>query len=348
MERYEYFIKRLLLVIPTFIGITFVCFLICQFVPGGPMEQYMLSMRAIGGGGEAIAQNDGSSGSLSERQMEEIREAFGFNEPFVTRYMNWLIRDRMGMQMESYAYKGQTAWEVIAKRFPVSLIFGITGFVLTYLICIPLGIAKAIRNGSRFDVISSVVVFIGYAIPAYALGMVLRMLFCGTVEGLWDIFPAFGFTSDEFDSLTFGQKAQDIFMHMFLPVTCYVIGNFAVLTLLMKNSLLDQIGADYVRTVIAKGATARYAIWKHALRNSLIPLATGIGGILTIMFAGSVLIEKIFEIDGMGLLSLNAIVGRDYAVFMGTLALTSILGLIGNIIQDFCYILLDPRINFDR
>ena len=230
----------------------------------------------------------------------------------------------------------------------MSLVFGVTGFLLTYLVCIPLGMAKALRHGSPFDLASSVVVFIGYAIPAFAFGMVLKMCFCGTVDRLWDIFPVAGFQSDNFATLSLFAQTKDIAMHMFLPILCYMIGSFAVETLLMKNSLLEQVGADYIRTVLAKGGSWRRAVWGHALRNSLIPIATGFGGVLTVMFAGSVIIEQVFEIPGMGLLSLDAIVSRDYPVFMGILSITSILGLLGNILSDFCYVLIDPRINFQN
>lgn len=343
MERLEYFIRRLLLVIPTFLGITITCFVISQFVPGGPVEQYILQMRALSPTG---ASSSLPSEAIGEEQRRALEAHFGFDRPILERYWNWLWRDRMGMTVYSYRYTNRTVWELIRERFPVSLTFGITGFVLSYLVCIPLGIAKALRNGQRFDMISSVVVFIGYAIPAFAFGMLLRMLFSGTVDGFWDIFPLGGFRSDDWETLSFWGRVHDQFRHMFLPVLCYVIGNFAVLTLLMKNSLLEQIGQDYIRTVLAKGGTRTRAIWGHAFRNALIPIATGFGSILTVMFAGSVLIEKVFDIPGMGLLSLDAVVTRDYMVFMGIVAITSILGLLGQILSDFCYVLIDPRINF--
>ncbi len=346
MERMEYFVRRLLLVIPTFIGITFLCFLICQFVPGGPVEQAIQRMRGFGGG--EMGKGAGNTASISAAYEKQLKTHFGFDKPIPVRYWHWLVRDRIGMKMDSYKYPNKTAWQLIVERFPISLIFGVTGFVLTYLVCIPLGIAKAVRNGSAFDWLSSVVIFVGYAIPAFAFGMVLKMLFCGTVEHFWDIFPVAGYQSVNFAHLSLSEKVKDIFMHMFLPVTCYMIGNFAVLTLLMKNSLLDEIGKDYVRTVLAKGGSFRHAVWSHAVRNSLIPIATGFGAVLTVMFAGSVLIEQVFEIPGMGKLSLDAIIGRDYAVFMGILALTSILTLLGNILSDFCYVLIDPRINFQK
>ncbi len=346
MQRLSYFIRRFLLIIPTFIGITLVVFALIQLVPGGPVEQALLQMRGMQLG-EAASGAD-STGKITESYRKQLEIRFGFDRPFHERYIKWLIHDRLGMQMESYKFSNKTAWQLIKERFPVSLIFGITGFMLSYLICIPLGIAKALRNGTSFDFMSSAVVFVGYAIPAFAFGMVLKMLFCGTVEWGWDLFPLGGFQSTIYASLSPAGKIADRFLHMFLPVLCYVIGNFAVLTMLMKNSLLDQIGQDYIRTVLAKGGSSRRAIWGHALRNALIPIATGFGGIMTVMFAGSVIIERVFEIPGMGRLSLDAIVWRDYAVFMGILSLTSILGLIGRVISDFCYVLIDPRITFEK
>jgi microcin C transport system permease protein len=197
-------------------------------------------------------------------------------------------------------------------------------------------------------VASSVVVLVLYAIPAFAFGMILKTLFCGTSDHFFDVFPIGGFRSENWEDLTRWEQVKDQTHHMFLPVLCYIIGNFAILTILMKNSLLDQVAQDYVRTVLAKGGTMRRAIWGHALRNAMIPIVTGIGGILMIMFAGSVLIERVFSINGIGLLTVDAVVGRDYMVFMGILALTSILALIGRIFSDFCYVLVDPRINFGK
>ena len=346
MERLNYFIRRFLLVIPTFIGITLLCFVLIQFVPGGPVEQMIMQMKGIGSGDAGHGAQ--VRATISEAQREALEKHFGFDRPFHQRYWKWLVDDRLGMRMESYKFPNKTAWELISGRFQVSLIFGITGFLLSYLVCIPLGIAKALRHNQPFDLASSALVFTGYAIPAFAFGMVLKMLFCGAVEGLWDIFPLSGFYSENFDQLSFAGKTLDIFRHMFLPVLCYMVGNFAVLTLLMKNSLMEQIGRDYIRTVLAKGGSFSRAVWGHALRNALVPIATGFGSILTVMFAGSVIIEQVFEIPGMGRLSLEAIVGRDYPVFMGILSLTSILGLLGNILSDLCYVLIDPRINFQK
>lgn len=346
MERRDYFLRRLLLTIPTLLGITIVCFALAQAVPGGPVEQYIMRVRGAdmaegGRGGRADA-------VITEEYRKNVEKAFGFDKPLAVRYWKWLVADRLGMRMESYRYPNKTAWAVIRERFKVSIIFGVSGFFLTYLVCIPLGIAKAMRKGTRFDLVSSAVVFAGYAIPSYALGMVLKTLFCGTVDRFWNIFPASGFVSANFDRLPISGKISDVAMHMALPILCYMIGNFAFLTTLMKNSLLEEISKDYVRTVVAKGGSFRRAVWRHAFRNALIPIATGFGGILTVMFAGSALIEKIFEIPGMGLLSLDAAIGRDYAVFMGIVTLTSMLALAGNILSDLCYVLIDPRINFQE
>ena len=348
MNRMDYIARRLLLLIPTFLGITFLCFSVIQFVPGGPVEQALMRMRGGGAGGESTGNVTEGSEAISPEQREAIVKHYGFDKPFLYRYWKWLWNDRIGMSMESYKFPNKTAWQLISERFPISLTFGLTGFILTYLVCIPLGLCKALKHGTAFDFASSAIVFIGYSIPAFALGMVLKMAFCGTVEQMWDLLPATGFHSADFDSMSFLAKARDIFSHMLLPVICYMVGSFAVLTLLMKNSVLEQINSDYVRTVYAKGAGTARVLLVHVLRNALVPIATGFGSVLTLMFAGSVIIEQVFEIPGMGSLSLEAIVGRDYPVFMGVLSLTAVLGLLGNILSDFAYITIDPRISFGK
>ena len=342
MDRIGYFIRRILLMIPTFLGITLVCFSLCQFVPGGPVEQAMIRMRG------ATQARGANAVAIGEEQKKALEKYFGFDRPVHERYWKWLVRDRLGMDARSYKYSNKTVWQVIRERFPISLIFGLSSFFLTYLICIPLGIAKALRHGRPFDLISGLIVFSGYAMPAFAFGMLLRSFLTGTNDFSVDWFPVSGFTSDEFATLSAWEKFKDVTWHMCLPMLCYMLGHFAVLTLLMKNSLLEQISQDYVRTVLAKGGTVRRAIWGHALRNALIPIATGFGGVFLVLFGGAPLIEKVFEIPGMGLLSLEAVMGRDYMVFMGILSLTSVLGLVGRVFSDFCYILIDPRINFDK
>lgn len=343
MNRLQYFLSRLMLVGVSFTGIILITFLFTQVVPGGPVEQYIASLKSAGGESGATGL---ASAAMSPEQIEGIRRVYNLDKPLLQRFWIWLVDDRFGMQATSYKFTNKTTWQLISERFPVSLSFGIPSLILTYLICIPLGIAKALRNGRSFDLLSSLIVFTLYALPAFAFGMVLKMLLCGTTDWGWSVFPLGGFRSLNWEELSAWGRVKDQIWHMFLPVSCYVIGNFAVMTLLMKNSLLEQISQDYVRTVLAKGATLQQAVWKHALRNALIPIATGIGSILTIMFAGSVLIEKVFNIPGIGLLSLDAVITRDYPLFLGIVCIQSILGLLGQVLADFCYLLIDPRMDF--
>lgn len=347
---FRYFLRRFALVIPTFLGITIVCFCLTQFVPGGPVEQSLMAIRGLGGGNAPAATQNAAETpvDLTGQLREQLNAHYGFDRPIPVRYFNWLIKDRCGLRTHSYHYTDKTAWDLIRARIPVSLWFGIPGFFLTYLICIPLGIAKALRRGTPFDLGSSLVVFIGYAIPPFAFGMLVKMLFCGTVDGLWDILPLGGIESENALQLSTTDRFVDRFRHMLLPVLCYMIGSFAMLTLLVKNTLLDQMSANYIRTILAKGATLRHAVWRHALRNALIPVATGFGGILTLIFAGSVIIENVFDIPGMGRLALESLETRDYPVFLGLMSVNSALGLLGQILSDFCYVLIDPRIRFDR
>lgn len=349
MDKLAYIVRRFLLVIPTFIGITVVCFSLTRFLPGGPVEMRLMKMRGMGAGGSEVASASQSAGAnVTEEYRRQLEKQFGFDKPVYEQYYNWLVTNRMGMNLPSYDYPNKTAWQLIRSRIPISLWFGLTAFVLTYLICIPLGIMKALNHRQAFDAFSSLVVFIAYAIPSFALGMALKALFCGTVEGLWDVFPLAGVSSDFDAEPTFWTWFSDRAWHMFLPICCYVSGSFAMLTLLMKNSLLDQISADYVRTVIAKGGSRSRAIWAHAFRNSLIPIATGIGPMIGLLFAGSIIIESIFEIPGMGRLSWDALIGRDYSVFLALLSLTASFQLFGNLISDILYMVIDPRIDFAR
>lgn len=298
-------------------------------------------------GGESVTLTTGAT-QVSDDYRRELEAQFGFNKPLLRQYWDWLIVNRMGLRLSSYDYPDKTAWDLIRSRIPVSISFGIVSFLLTYLICIPLGICKALWHRQAADAVSSLLIFVAYAIPSFALAMTLKMVFCGTTEGLFDLFPIGGLKSDFDFEPTFWALMLDRAWHMVLPILCYVAGSFALLTLLMKNSLLDQIAADYVRTVIAKGATRRRAIWGHAFRNALIPIATGFGSMISLLFAGSIIIETIFEIPGMGRLSWDALVGRDYAVFLALLALTASFQLVGNLISDLAYMLIDPRIDFSR
>ncbi len=349
MDRLAYLVRRMLLVIPTFIGITIVCFSLTRFLPGGPVEMRMMRLKGLGAqSGETSGSSNASASQVSEEYKKQLEAQFGFDKPICEQYWDWLVVKRMGMNLPSYDYPNKTAWELIRSRIPISLWFGLASFLLTYMICIPLGIAKALRHRQAFDAVSSFVVFVAYAIPAFALAMLLKMFFCGTVDGFADIFPLGGISSDFDVEPSTWVWFWDRAWHMALPICCYVAGGFAMLTILMKNSLLDQISADYIRTVIAKGATRRRAIWGHAFRNALIPVATGLGGIIGLIFVGSIIIETIFEIPGMGRLSWDALIGRDYAVFLSLLALTASFQLVGNLISDVLYMIIDPRIDFSK
>ena len=307
-------------------------------------EAVVASQGAAGEGAGASA----GAAHIGEEYRKQLEAQFGFDKPLYQQYWDWLVVNRMGMKLPSYDYPNKTAWQLIKSRIPISIWFGLASFLLTYMICIPLGIAKALRHRQGFDAFSSFVVFVSYAIPSFAFAMMLKMFFCGTVDGLWNIFPLGGISSDFDTPPGFWTWFCDRAWHMFLPICCYVAGSFAMLTLLMKNSLLDQIAADYVRTVIAKGGSRARAIWLHAFRNALIPVATGIGSMIGLIFVGSIIIETIFEIPGMGRLSWDALIGRDYAVFLALLALTASFQLVGNLISDLLYMVIDPRIDFSK
>ena len=338
-----YFLRRLLLVIPTFLGITLAVFVITHFVPGGPVERRImqLQMAAMAQGGVTAAGR--VTTSLPEEAIEEIRRYYGFDKPVHIRYGQWLWNVLHLNLGNSYIYQ-DPVWDVIKARFPVSIFLGLTGFLLSYLICVPLGVLKAVRHRSRFDFISSTLVFLGYSVPGWALGTALLVLFGG--GSFWSIFPLGGFRPYDWEYLSIGEKIVAQAHHMFLPVLCYMVGSFATLTILTKNSLLENLGQDYVRTAFAKGLDERRVIFVHALRNSLIPIATGLGHVFSLILAGSFLIERVFNIDGMGYLGYTSILQRDYPVALGILVISSLLMMVGNILSDVIYAVVDPRIRF--
>jgi microcin C transport system permease protein len=338
-----YFIRRFLLIIPTFLGISVVVFVIMHFVPGGPVERQIMRFRAAvaseAGGGAAT----GAAVELPQEAIDELRRFYGFDQPVHIRYARWLwnlVHLDLG---RSYIYQ-EPVWDVIKTRFPVSVFLGLTGFFLSYVVCIPLGVLKAIRHGSYFDFLSSFVVFMGYSIPGWALGTALLVLFGG--GSFWELFPLGGFRPANWELLNIGQKITAQLHYMALPVFCYMIGSFATLTILMKNSLMENMGQDYARTAFAKGLSEKRVIFVHVLRNSLIPIATGLGHFISLILAGSFLIEKVFNIDGMGYLGYTSILQRDYPVALGILVISSLLMLVGNIISDMIYVFVDPRIRF--
>lgn len=336
-----YILRRLLLTIPTFIGITLLVFVITRFVPGGPVER-MVAQAQIANTEMGIEKIGGVGGStLSEEQLAQLNVYYGFDKPVVVSYVIWL-KKVITLDLGMSSRYNEPVWDIIAERFPISIFYGLATLIITYSICIPLGVLKAIKHSTGIDHISSAVVFIGYAIPNYVFGIILITLFASQ----WDIFPLGGFVSDDFDDLSAIEQVGDVLYHAVLPLLAYVIGSFAVMTMMMKNSLMDNLAADYVRTAMAKGLTFKDAILKHAIRNSLIPLATSFGHTISFVLTGSFLVETVFNIDGMGLLGYESLVERDYPIVLGILVISSFLFLLGNILSDICVAIVDPRVQF--
>lgn len=336
-----YFTRRLLLIIPTFIGITLLVFAITRVVPGGPIERLMTEaiISSSEQGGQQRSTTDGNT--LSEEQIRELESYYGFDKPILVSYGEWLgkvVQLDLGI---STRYQ-DPVWSIIKERFPVSIFYGLSTLILTYLVCIPLGMMKAMEHGSRFDHWSSAVVFLGYALPSYVIGIALITGFAAYLD--W--FPLGGFVSDSYGEMSGLEKMQDLLWHGTLPLIAYMAGSFAITTFMMKNALMDNLASDYMRTAAAKGLLRGAAVRRHALRNSLIPIATSFGNNIAFFMSGSFLIETIFNIDGIGLLGYEAVLERDYPVVMGILVISSLLFLIGNILSDICVALVDPRIRF--
>ena len=339
----SYFLRRLLLIPPTLFGITIIVFLITRVVPGGPIERAIMEMQAASANaGVNVGSSMGNQQqALSEEQLQQLKEYYGFDKPAIISYFHWAGNVLRGDLGTSYRYN-EPVWQLIKSRFPISIFYGLTTLFIIYTVCIPLGILKAIKHRTFIDNASSVLIFTGYAIPGYVLGALLVVYFAARLE--W--FPMGGFTSIYFDELGAWGKVKDILHHAVLPLCSYLIGTFALLTLLMKNHLMDNLAADYIRTAVAKGVSFKKAVVGHALRNSLIPIATTFGQNISFLVGGSFLIETIFDINGFGLLGFTAVLDRDYPIVMGVLFLSSLLLLIGNIISDFLVALIDPRVRF--
>ncbi len=338
-----YFIRRFLLIVPTFVGITVLVFVVTRFVPGGPIERVIAQaqQQAMEGGGrvtsEAVQRQP-----LSDDQIKLLEKYYGFDQPVLASYFLWMgkvIRGDLGVSTRYY----DPVWDMIRERIPISLYFGILTLIATYGICIPLGVAKAIRHKSGFDNATSVIVFFGYAVPGWVAGILAIILFASH----WEIFPLGELVSENFEELSLLGKAGDLAWHTALPLFAYLLGAFTFMTFLMKNTLMDNLAADYVRTAMAKGLSFRRAVFGHALRNSLIPIATSFGNNIAIILSGSFLVEKVFNIDGIGLLGYESVVERDYPVVLGTLVISSLLFLVGNILSDMCVALVDPRVKFE-
>lgn len=337
-----YFLRRLLLIPPTLLGVTLVVFLITRFAPGGPVEQaIMRAQSADTGVTQSSAHGGPGSGALSDEQLAQLKAYFGYDQPPIVAYWKWLCQVVRGNLGDSFRY-GEPVTQVIAEALPVTLTYGILSLIFTYGISVPLGIVKAMRHRAPVDTLSSIIIFVGYAIPGYALGA-LMVVYLSAHLG-W--FPMGGFVGDNWSDLSAGGKVVDFIHHAALPLFCYTLGGFAFVTLLTKNQLLDNLASDYVRTAVAKGCSFRTAVFRHAFRNSLIPLATDLGLQIAALVGGSLLIETIFDISGMGLLSYNAVVDRDPMVVMGILLVDAILLLGGNIVGDLLVAVTDPRVRF--
>ena len=342
---FAYILKRLLLVIPTLLGVLLVTFAVIQFVPGGPVEQYLSEAKAAAGkggfesGGSSYRGNQG----VDPKRLEQIKALYGFDKPAHERLLQMLgnfARFDLGRSF----FQNKDVWSLILEKLPVSISLGMWTFFISYGVAVPLGVAKAVRAGSRFDFVTTLLVLVGYAIPGFVLGVALLVIFGGQLQ--W--FPLRGLTSSNWDELSWGARIADYLWHITLPVTAMVLGSFAVTAMLTKNSFLEEIRKQYVLTARAKGLGERQVLWKHIFRNALLPIITGFpGAFVGAFFTGSLLIETLFSLDGLGLLSYESVIRRDYPVVLGTLYLFTLIGLLTKLISDLCYVWVDPRVKFD-
>ena len=353
-----YILRRILLMIPTILGIMAISFAIVQFAPGGPVEQVISDLTSQGGGDrlsgggdllQDIGQDSGSyrgARGLDPEFIAKLEKQFGFDKPplerFVTMMWNYLRLD-FG---ESF-FRNTSVVDLIAQKMPVSISLGVWILIFSYAISIPLGIRKAVKDGSAFDVWTSGIIIIGYAVPSFLFGILLIVLFAG--GSFLDWFPLRGIVSDNFDSLSWWQKPLDYMWHMTLPLITLLLSAFATTTLLTKNSFIDEIKKQYVTTARAKGLTESQVLYGHVFRNAMLIIIAGFpGAFISAFFTGSLLIEYIFSLDGLGRLGYDAIVRRDYPIVFATLYIFSLMGLVVSLISDLIYTWVDPRIDFER
>lgn len=345
-----YTVRRLLLIIPTLLVILLVNFVIVQAAPGGPVEQAIARLQGIGGGaigassGEGIGSGSRASRGLDPKLIKDIEKQYGFDKP---------APERLWLMLKSYArldfgdsfFRGSSVIDLILDKMPVTISLGLWATLITYLVSIPLGIRKAVRHGSQFDIWSSTAIVVGYAMPAFLFAMFLIVVFAGGTSLNW--FPVRGLVSENFEQLSTVGKIADYFWHLVLPVTSLVIGGFATLTILTKNSFLNEITRQYVVTARAKGMSEQRVLYGHVFRNAMLLVVAGIPqAFISVFFAGSLLIEVIFSLDGLGRMSYEAAVSRDYPVVFGSLFIFTLFGLLIKLIGDLCYTLVDPRIDF--
>ena len=341
-----YIFKRLLLMLPTLLGILFFTFLIIQFVPGGPIEQLVNKLSGLDSITESSSSSNTYRGSngLSDEHIEQLNKFYGFDKPFLERFLI-MIGNYASFDLGMSYFHNQSVGDLILSKLPVSISLGLWSFIIVYLVSIPLGIKKAVNDGSRFDIISSTIVLIGYSIPGFVLGIGLIVLLGG--GSFFDIFPTRGLVSDDWSNLSVIEKILDYLWHITLPIICLIIGSFAVMTMLTKNSFIDEINKLYTVTARAKGLSENKVLYSHVFKNAIIPILTGFPAqFVSAFFTGSILIETIFSLDGIGLLSYEAIIQRDYPVVMGTLFIFTLIGLLTKLITDIMYVYVDPRIKF--
>jgi len=373
----SYIIRRLLLMFPTLIGIITITFIATQFVPGGPIDQMKSLLMGHGSalteaGGNAMTGPGSKQRELDPKHFEELKKIYHLDKPLWERYLRtfiWFSPQNKNVPLiesifnydnwEGFLvfkfgnsfYRNKSVLSLIKEKLPVSASLGVTSFFLTYTICIILGIAKAVKNGTRFDTWTSLIVLIGYSVPGFVLAIFLIVLLGPGDGAVTHLIPIAGLTSagtPGYESWTFWEKFLDYLHHLAAPLFCYVLGGFATLTLLTKNAFLEEMRKQYVLTARAKGLPEKTVLFKHVLKNSLIPLVTGFPlAFLAMFFTGSLLLEQIFTLDGLGLLSYQAVIQRDYPIVLGTLFIFSLMALIGQLLTDLSYVLIDPRISFD-
>jgi microcin C transport system permease protein len=351
---WAYLTRRLLLVIPTLLGIMVINFVIVQFAPGGPVDQTLAQIRGDGGGalervtGSAAGDSGTtrSSRGIEPELIDQLKKLYGFDQPAYVRFFDMLRRFATFDFGESF-FKGRPVTDLIVEKLPVSISLGLWATLITYLVSIPLGIRKAVRDGSRFDLWTSTVISIGNAVPSFLFAVLLIVLFAGGSYFQW--FPLRGLVSSDWSHLSWWDRILDYFWHLALPLTSLVVGTFASLTLLTKNSFLEEIGKQYVLTARAKGLDERRVLYGHVFRNAMLIVIAGFPAVfINVLFTGSLLTEIIFSLDGLGLLGYEAVIQRDYPIVFATLYIYTLVGLLLKIISDLTYTLVDPRIDFER
>lgn len=350
----SYILRRLLLMIPTLFGVLLINFAIVQFAPGGPVDQIVAQVqgtadqstaRFSGVAADEVAGDSRGGRGLDPEFLAELEAQFGFDRPAHERFIK-MLGDYLRFDFGESFYRDRSVIELIVEKLPVSISLGLWTLLFTYLISIPLGIRKAVRDGSSFDVWTSAVVIVGYAIPGFLFAILLIVFFAGGSYLEW--FPLRGLVSENWDELSWPARILDYFWHLTLPVLAMVIGGFAGLTMLTKNAFLEEINKQYVMTARAKGVSERRVLYGHVFRNAMLIVIAGFpAAFVGVLFTGALLIEVIFSLDGLGLLGFEAVVNRDYPVVFGSLFIFTLIGLLLNLLGDLMYVLVDPRIDFE-